>query len=127
MEKIINVDNKYSELIGDLKEIIFGGTWAMIEMQHQLGKRILEEDEAVKTLVPHVAKDLNRSERSIYYAVQFAQKFPDINKLPEGKAITWRHIRNELLPGRQLECSHEETKEITICIHCGNRIKSVDN
>src|SRR3990167_1856856 len=119
MEKLIT-DESYKNLIDDLKEIIFGGTWSVIQMYHELGVRLLEE----KSLhVTRVADDLGISERTLYYAIQFAKEYPDINKLPKGKAITWRQIRNQLLAGKSIDCEHENFKEITICSHCGKRIK----
>ena len=115
--------NTYQDLISDLKEIIFGGTWSVILMYHELGVRLLEEKDLQMT---RVAEDLGRSERTLYYAIQFAKEYPDINKLPKGKAITWRQIRNQLLAGKSIDCSHEEVKEISICSHCGKRIKLKD-
>ena len=111
-------EESYKSLIDDLKEIIFGGTWVMIEVQHQLGTRLLEEKDLD---LPRVAEDLGRSERTLYYAIQFAKEYPDINQLPKGKAITWRKIRNQLLSGKNLECEHN-WRSITLCSSCGKRL-----
>ena len=122
MNNLVKSDT-YRDLISDLKEIIFGGSWSVIQMYHELGVRLLEEKDLHVT---RVAEDLNRSERTLYYAIQFAKEYPDINKLPKGKAITWRQIRNQLLAGKSIDCGHENFKEITICSHCGKRIKLSD-
>ncbi|KKQ68589.1 MAG: hypothetical protein A2626_02820 [Candidatus Nealsonbacteria bacterium RIFCSPHIGHO2_01_FULL_38_55] len=51
-----------------------------------------------KKILQRVAISLGKSERTIYQAVEFAQKYPDIQKLPEGKNISWHKICNNLLP-----------------------------
>ena len=44
-----------------------------------------------------VAESLGKRPRTIYYAMQFAKKYPDLNLLPEGKATSWHHIINKYL------------------------------
>ena len=108
---------KYQEFIEECKAIIteavFTSRWSLMEGYHHLGKRIIEENETVL----RVAKSLNKSERTIQYAVQFAQKFPDINSLPEGKNISWRKVI-KLLPERTEKVAEEECNHIWRCVKC---------
>lgn len=117
MSKEQNIKN----LIADLKEIIFGETWARIESYHLIGKRLLEENLS-SDLLTQVANELGKSTRTLYYAIDFAKKYPDINKLPAGKKITWRKIRNQLLAGKPIECPHTNKKQIIMCSSCGKRL-----
>ena len=117
MNKIVKQD--FQDLIDDCKEILIGGNLAMIEMQHALGKRLCEEKNITEALT-HVAVELNKSERSLWYSVEFYRAYPDMGKLPGGKKITWRIIRNQLLSGKNLECEHT-FKQITMCSSCGKR------
>ena len=78
-----------------------------MEGYHALGKRILEEyDKAQrirmtdKELVQCIALNLNKSERTIYRAIQFARLYPDLNLLPEGKNTNWHKICNQYLLGK---------------------------
>jgi len=45
----------------------------------------------------HVARNIGISERSLYYAVQWYEKYPDPELWPIDKNWTWRKIINELL------------------------------
>ena len=80
----------YSYLIDDCKSIIVETNhiieWTRLEKYHELGKRILQDTDkaSLKELVQRVAQDLQLSTRSVYYSVQFAKQYPEINKLPEG-------------------------------------------
>ena len=103
MNKIIK-QNWYVDLVEDCKAIItetvFNSRWALIEGYHQLGERILEDSdkEPITKLLQRVAVSMDKSERTLWYAVQFAEKYKNLNKLPDGKNISWHKICNDLLP-----------------------------
>jgi len=110
-KELIKVKNEkwYQSLIDDCKSIlvegIFNYRWTLIETYHNLGKRILEDEPKMKQggsdlrkTLTQVSNSLGKSERTIYRAVEFAQKYPDIQTLPEGKNISWHKICNNLLP-----------------------------
>lgn len=99
----------YSELIEECKNIItetiFTSRWALVEGYHKLGERILEENdnfERVKIygqeIVQRVATSLEKSGRTIQFAIQFAKKYPSLDSVPEGKNISWHKICNKYLP-----------------------------
>lgn len=89
-------------LVEDVKEIlvegIFTSNWTRIETYHSVGKRLLEEKDLDKatSLVTEAIPQV--SERQLQRCVQFARKFPDLDKLKAGKNITWRRICLEYLP-----------------------------
>jgi hypothetical protein len=108
-------------------ETIHISRWVKIQGYHMLGQRLLEDMprfEAVgitqSQAVQCVAQSIGKSKRSMYYAIQFARKFPDINQLPEGKNISWHKICNEVLP----EKKHDEKIEslVEVCPECGQKI-----
>jgi hypothetical protein len=113
---VVRREEKYEQFIEELKailtEAIFTSRWALVEGYHTLGKRILKEGETVL----RVAKSLDKSERTIQYAVQFAQKFPNLDKLPEGKNISWRKVI-ALLPEPK-EKVEEECEHKWMCVKC---------
>ncbi len=83
---------------------MFTHTWALVEGYHQLGSRILVEYENFQrlrmddqSLIATVAISMGKKPRTIYYAVQFARMYPDLNLLKEGKNISWSHIINKYL------------------------------
>jgi len=101
-----------------LTESIFTSRWALIEGYHHFGKRILEDVEKFKDdkdAVKRVANALNKSSRTIYQAVQFPRKFPNLDALPDGKNNSWHKIANHLLP----EPKEKEQKIIELCPTCG--------
>jgi hypothetical protein len=85
-------------------EAVFTSRWALVEGYHLVGERLRQEDKhaPMAELVNRCALDMGVSERKLWYAVQFYDKFPDLNKLPGGKNVSWTKIRREYLP--------EETK-----------------
>ncbi len=102
----------YDRLIDDCKTIIiekgFESRWALVEGYHALGARILEDNdnfERTKIYGEHishrVAESLGVSERTINYAVKFAQAYPDVGMLPGGKNISWQKVCREYLTAKK--------------------------
>ena len=98
----------YVNLIDELKDIVveheFVSRWSLVEGYHTLGSRILEENDNFEKAgihgldaVQHVANSMNKKPRTIYYAIKFARLYPDLNLLPEGKNVHWRHVINKYL------------------------------
>lgn len=83
----------------------FTSRWALVEGYHALGKRILEEHENFERskiyggeIVQRVAESLGMAKRSVWYAIQFVRKYPDLDTLPEGKNVNWHKITQKYLP-----------------------------
>lgn len=101
----------YNQLVEDTRAIIieteFSARWALVEGYHELGKRILEDQARFeesgygKKIVQCIGESLGKSENTIYYAIQFAKKFPELEALPQGKDTSWYRICNELLPSKK--------------------------
>ncbi len=118
-----------------ITETIFNSRWELIKGYHALGKRILEEQGNFerykiygKDIVQDIAKSTGKSKRTIYYAIAFATKFPDVNTLPEGKNISWYKVCTKLLPeSRKGEphCEHEEVIEVKVCKTCNHQMDEV--
>ena len=101
----------YDSLIEDLNNIIdgvvesrFNYSWELIDCYHQIGTRLIQENDNFerekiygKEILQRVAKSIGRSYSTVRYAVKFAKMFPDLNLLPEGKNIHWKHIINKYL------------------------------
>lgn len=114
----------YSDLVEECKSIVIEGEftarWALIETYHELGTRILEDydkvqDIGVDKFVGGVANDIQKSKRTVYYALQFAQAYPDLQLLPEGKNTSWRKIIHEYLG----EKKSEPKNKTAVCPNCG--------
>jgi len=110
MDKLVKREEWYQALIDECKSIIteaiFTSRWALVEGYHNLGKRIREDSKRLSTtlLLQHVAVDLKISERTLWYAVQFYDKYSDLSQVPEGKNISWRKLITKYLP------PHKETE-----------------
>ena len=135
-ELIPTTSQWYQNLVDDCKTIIverkFNASWEVIQCKWEVGDRILQdhgEFERAKIygdkIVQHVAQSLSCSPRDIWYCLQFRKKYPDLNTLPEGKAISWRRIVNEYLPEKdkvdEQECKHLNIEVIVRCRDCGKR------
>jgi hypothetical protein len=112
----------YLNLVDELKTIIvegeFNARFALVETYHQFGKKILEENDNFErskiygdSLVRKIAQSIEKSERTVYNAIAFAKKFPELSDLPEGKNTSWSKICKQLLPSRV-----EDTKPAPIVI-----------
>jgi N6-adenosine-specific RNA methylase IME4 len=110
-KEIIKIEKEdwFKLLIDDCKAIIdtgvFESRWTLISAYHALGARILKEHnnfERAKIygekIVQRVAESLGKSERTIFQSLQFVKKYPDMNKLPGGKNISWHKICRNILP-----------------------------
>ena len=123
----------YKSLVDDCKAIIieasFNSRWSLVEGYHLIGKRITKEEDKMplKELVQHVARKTNMSTRTLYDAVRFFRKFPDLNRLPTGKNTNWRKICNEYLVenkrvrGKE-ECLHSNLTIIAVCNTCKKKV-----
>ena len=123
----------YQSLIDDCQSIIveaeFTSRWVIVEGYHSLGMRILQDEpkmvqggSTLRETLSHVTKLLNTSERTLYRAVQFAKKYPDLDLLPEGKNVSWRKICNEYLPEHKEPVQPEFDENIEMqheCPECG--------
>ena len=83
----------------------FTSRWALVEGYHAVGKRILEERDVLKQkgisqkqFLAEISQKINRKERSLFYAIAFAQKYPELDSLPEGKNVSWFKIVQKYLP-----------------------------
>ncbi len=97
------------ECKGIITEAIFTSRWALVEGYWKLGERIETDDNFKKfskgnqSSLQDLASNLNTSERTIYYARQAYHKFPELNKIPEGKNISWNKLITLYLPEPKTE------------------------
>jgi len=86
-----------------LTEASFNARQFFINSYHEIGGLINEYVEEYKVsanqVTQQVAEKLSVSQRTLQYAVQFFQMFPDLDTLPEGKDISWRKIVRKYLNG----------------------------
>lgn len=120
----------FQELIDDLKSILteteFTARWTIIEGYHALGTRLLQDFNNFERaqiygeeICNAVAECLGKSPRTIYYAVQFARMYPDLNALPEGKNTSWSKICKNYLAAPKAE---DKREEYVICTKCGEQV-----
>lgn len=99
----------YQALVDDCRAIVveaeFTSRWALVEGYHALGQRILDDHDKWErnklngmAFLQGLAKQIQISARTVYYAVQFARKFPELALLPEGKDTSWNKIVTLYLP-----------------------------
>ncbi|MCK4817389.1 hypothetical protein KA005_16585 [bacterium] len=103
----------YEVLVEECKAIIteavFNSRWSLVDGYHRLGERIVTEqnfdrDEIYgKKIVSGLAESLGKSERTIWRAMQFYEKYPSLDTLPGGKNISWNKIITQYLPEKSKE------------------------
>lgn len=112
-----------------ITEAVFTSRWSLVEGHWTLGKLIREEAEKlpITEYCNAVAVELDLSSRTIWYAVQCFDKYPSLDKIPEGKNISWRKlILKYLTDSKDKEPKLEKTIK---CPGCGLvfPIKKKDN
>jgi len=115
----------YTDLVSDCQEIIteavFQSRWALVDGYHQLGMRIRNDKGFVEyakgngEAVQALAIKIKTSERTLYYALQFYDKYPSLDEVPEGKNISWNKLITKYLPE-----TTRETQEYENWIECPN-------
>lgn len=94
----------YDEMVEDLRAIVVEtetrARLSLIEGYHELGKQIIEYGLDKSEYLSQVAQDIKKSKRSVYRVLQFVRMYPDLEKLPEGKDISWHQICNKYLIGK---------------------------
>lgn len=97
-------ENFIEECVSSWQEKNWTLAWGVIERNHSIGETIRRYSEQQNASVTHLvqlaADKIQCSETLIWQCLDFFDKFPDMNALPEGKAMNWTKIRNELLPNR---------------------------
>lgn len=110
-------ENLVDECKGILTEGVFNSRWVLIETYHKVGELLRNEKRMpISKLVNACAADMNVSERKLWHAVKFYDKYPDIDKLPEGKNISWYKIKTKLLTDSAVK---EPAKKMVTCPKCG--------
>jgi len=108
MKTEITTDPYYRLLVEDCKAIVtesvFVSRWALVEGYHLLGERIVMDEnyqeyakgnqESLKCL----AGNIGIGERTLYYAIRFYKKYPELDDVPLGKNITWSKLVKTYLP-----------------------------
>jgi N6-adenosine-specific RNA methylase IME4 len=124
MNDSIITQDWYTTLVDECKQIlteaVFTSRWALVEGYWQLGKRIRgdklaqEHAKGNKTFVQDLGRNLGVSSTTLYYALQAYDKYPDIDKIPEGKNISWNKLITKYLPEPKVETPKLPTKEFSV-------------
>lgn len=119
----------YKNLVTDCKAIVterlYRSRQEIIEGWHEVGERIATDPNYRKhahgntDIKKQLAIDIGASVQTLYYAIQFFEKFPtleSVNALPEGKNLSWSKIIKNHLP----EPKEPQTgNEFCTCPKCG--------
>jgi len=95
-------------LLEDCKSIIveheFASRWALVEGYHTLGERIVNDTgykeyaKGNNASLQSLAENLKISDRTLYYSIQFYEKYPDLTLFNTGKNISWHQVISKYLP-----------------------------
>jgi hypothetical protein len=126
MREIVKGD-WFDALVDEISAIFveheFDARWRIIEGHHEVGKLLKETSDkyevGITELVNRCAVALEVSERKLWYSVKFFDKFPSLEKLPEGKNTSFSQIRKKYLT----EGVEKVEERYTICPKCGYKIK----
>jgi len=110
------VDSIFCEAVFNSRDFLIKGYW-------EVGNRIREFKKGeVTELLQNLALDINKSERTLWYAVSLYDKFPEykkIEQLEEGKNLSMNKLITKYLGGEQKEKKDQEFR----CPQCNYRGK----
>ena len=100
--QVIDKSGWYDLLVEDCKaivtEAVFTSRWALVEGYHQLGERIVTDENYSRhardrNYVSRLTLSTEIPERTIWRAIQFYNKYPELEEVPEGKNVSF-HTSN---------------------------------
>jgi hypothetical protein len=136
MEKALITEKWIEDLAQDIQAAIstkvFEARWALIELYHYIGgeiKKALDEhpDYSKDDVITVLSKKLDRSRRTLYYAVEFYETYPDLNMLPEGPNISWNKIVTKYLTTPKEKVEEREHEHKWVCVICGQKYEDIQN
>ena len=129
----IKPEEVLTDLISEVKSILVETQYSLqqtvIQRYHELGSTFirykavldsLEEKTATKDIVLMLAQAVGQSERTIYFAIAFASKYPNLEMLPaehQGKNSSFARIKSDLLS--EVPASKRDPK-VYYCPKCGH-------
>ena len=134
-ESILREEEWYVALLEELKAIItesvFISRIELLRGKWLVGQRIVQDknyekiqgQQGQQSFIQNVARDLDRSNSDVYACVKFYEKYTEANfsntleKLPEGKNISWHKMVNKYLPDKKRRKKREKEQEE--CKHDG--------
>jgi hypothetical protein len=121
LERLPSEDYKAlcDEIKATITEGVFNSRWELLRTYHEVGKLISDYKDIT---VSRLSTDTSISQRTLERCVQFYEKFPDMEKLPEGKNISWHKIVNHYLPDHK-DVTSDESDGLVACPGCGLRFK----
>ena len=113
----------YNLLVDEIKstitEAIFRSRQELIEGHWSIGKLIREyANGEVTNLLHDLAGDVGLSERLLWYSLKCYDTYPKLEKLPEGKNISWNKLVTKYLTEPKKNPQPTE-KDLTKCPNCG--------
>lgn len=124
---IKNMNEEYNLLKEDIEaiwtEAVFNSRNDLIRGYWEIGERIRQFRKGqVTELLQNLALDLNKSERSLWYAVQMYDMFPEyrrIEELPEGKNLSMNKLITKYLTDGKKEEKPEPEYRCPQCHYRG--------
>ena len=92
-------------------------SWSVVETYHKLGKHIVdykptfvEKGYTVKEMLGILSEQVGRSDKTLYRATQFYEKYPDLSLSPYTEDVQWIQIVKDLSK-KQLPEGEKKTEE----------------
>ena len=101
--KIIDGEDWYQSLVGDIQRLEYTG---IVVTKHAIGKRVIADFDKFEYgdhTVEQLARDIGVQKREVYCCIQFAKKYPELEKCDDITQLSWYQITHDLLPAPRKE------------------------
>ena len=117
MDNVLMATEHYKYLVEQIKatvtEAVHNSRWFLVEGYWNVGKLIREAFTGnITKQLQTLAVDVGISERTLWYALQFFDKYPILNNVPEGKNISWNKLITKYLPEHTEKEERDEYQRI---------------
>jgi hypothetical protein len=115
------------DVVSAFKEKLYNSRSELIEGHWMVGQLIREyPEEATTKFLQDLAVDTGISERTFWYALKLFDTYPDLQKLPEGKNISWNKLVTKYLTEPQKEEFKVVDQNLIKCPNCGFQFSRED-
>ena len=125
-----HINGAAEEIEACIVEGVYNAQITLVEMYHTIGGIVRDlpgpiTKNVYSLLETPILQNKKVGERTLWFCVKLFDTYPDINQLPDGKAVSVASLKRLLAPQKdEEECPHEQTITAEYCVECHKKIST---